>query len=291
MGVNCGADGFRVAKELFLEKWSQAPYDEPRTGMPQFLDHFRNEWANRFWNRRELAPGTVMHNNGVEASNKVIKDEVTHRTRPYASQFIKTLMEWVGHESQRYIQNKSFAHTVSFTIPDYRNAINSWREFGNTHYCKISGNDPKEEYVVAGAKCEGRLDITVARSIYDKITRYAYDSFDEFKQYQSHEVAIVSRNADKDEQFACTCRGNGKEFKCKHSIAIALFHRTLVAPAEAAIYVFGKKRRRGRPSKVAPQHRLAPPRLQHLHSSSARVLMPSDNVANLSMLFEEIHED
>ena len=103
-------------------------------------------------------------------------------------------------------------------------------------------------------------------------------------------MAVVSRNVDKDEQFTCTCQENGKNFKCKHSIAIALLHRVLEPPVEATNYL-PIKRPRGRPAKVAPQFHLAPPRLQHLDNSSSLMLLPNEDVGNLRMVFEEMVDD
>ena len=69
---------FNVASDLFLEKWRNSANKQ----MPSYLSYFKNEWlsdSHRGWYASYISG--VGTNNGLEATNAVIKKERTLRKR------------------------------------------------------------------------------------------------------------------------------------------------------------------------------------------------------------------
>ena len=67
------------------------------------LNHLVNEWLNQRLKRfyRGAAEGYAMNNNGLEGTNKGIRDTATfHELMPILA-FIPTMAEWIGTQSSR----------------------------------------------------------------------------------------------------------------------------------------------------------------------------------------------
>ena len=66
-----------AARALFFNKWEAVA--DPVT--LQVISHFKTNWNRNHlakWSRCD-APNCVVNNNGLEATNKVLKDDVTQR--------------------------------------------------------------------------------------------------------------------------------------------------------------------------------------------------------------------
>lgn len=86
-------------KSLFFEKWEGH-------ANPVVIDvtgHFKREWCNERlgnWTRGN-AHNCVINTNGLEATNKVIKDELTYRQLMPVMDFLPRSLLWVKEQSVR----------------------------------------------------------------------------------------------------------------------------------------------------------------------------------------------
>ena len=88
---------FNNVVQLFKTKWRAIP------DATVALNHFEKEWLNdrltRFY--RGAAEGFAMNNNGLEATNKTLKDNATLHEQMAILEFIPTISEWIGSQSYR----------------------------------------------------------------------------------------------------------------------------------------------------------------------------------------------
>ena len=90
-------DCFAKVVILFKDKWGA---EESATVA---LNHLVNEWLNQRLTRfyRGTAEGYAMNNNGLEGTNKGIKDTATfHELMPLLA-FLPTMADWIGTQSFR----------------------------------------------------------------------------------------------------------------------------------------------------------------------------------------------
>jgi hypothetical protein len=120
-------------KELFFLKYEQHP-------SPVVVDvtaHFKNEWCNARlgnWSSGH-AINCVINTNGLEATNRVIKDELTYRQLMPVMDFLQSSLVWLHEQSEKRSDevngllnaNKvTFATEHSFTTNNWTET-NSWR--------------------------------------------------------------------------------------------------------------------------------------------------------------------
>ena len=88
---------FKKVSLLFLEKWEEVegaekPYNKMK-------DYWLSDRLTRFY--RGAAEGFVMKNNGLEATNRVFKDECTLRERMPIMEMLPAIVDWIGNVSLR----------------------------------------------------------------------------------------------------------------------------------------------------------------------------------------------
>lgn len=247
-------------KSLFFEKWEAHI-------SPVVLDvtaHFKREWCNERlgnWTRGH-SHNCVINTNGLEATNKVIKDELTYRQLMPVMDFLQRSMVWVKEQSERRSNgpdeipnpNKiTFAHQHTRTTNDWTCA-NSW--VNNTSK-QIRYLPYLNAYVATAPGVRGDLTDARAHSYVIAFQDCNWDTYDQYTS-MSHNVSILHHDVSRPEQFNCTCSANAKQFTCVHSLGVAMMRGTLVAPHAAQIQLLGRKRRRGRKPMAAPAWEMMP---------------------------------
>jgi hypothetical protein len=196
-----------------------------------------------------------------------------------------------------------FAHAPTLSISDFKAAA-AWKVENFQKRCiKVSGNNEPLAYVSVSKSCYNAENLTmeVARQIFTKFTLFSWATWDEYVSDMQHNVCVITY-LEGLKRFTCTCKKYAKEFKCVHSVTLAMHHKLVDIPKEATVIYFSKKSRPGRPAKVLGQWSIPGPRLQNTHqssSSSGGLLLPSqlletltgDNVGNLHAAMEEAVSD
>jgi hypothetical protein len=110
-------DIFDAAYELFKEKWLKVNTNKIPT--KTFLEYFEAEWIQKHPGWYEgYAPGVPSTNNGLESTNRVIKDEGTYRVKLSLGRFLEVVKtniveRWSKERDEAKPFSKIFADKVS----------------------------------------------------------------------------------------------------------------------------------------------------------------------------------
>ena len=269
-----------MLKALFFKKWEE----HPNPVVLGVTEHFKSEWCNERlgnWTSGH-AHNCVINTNGLEGTNKVIKDELTYRQLLPIIEFLQKGLVWVREQSENRSDgpngianpNKlTFASSHTFTTNDWTSA-NSWK---NNTSKQIRFLPLLNIYVAVDAGARGHLTDVKANSYVTTFAECAWDTFDEYTS-MFFNVCILHPDETRPEMYDCTCSANAKQFTCVHSLGVAMMKGTLVPPQAAQVQLLGRKRRRGRKPLAAPAwERMAfaldtPP--QHPQQEAAILLGP-----------------
>jgi hypothetical protein len=83
-----------------------------------------------------------------------------------------------------------------------------------------------------------------AVKLIQKFSEFTFSNFNEYKTTMAS-VALVTKDATKAEKFSCTCVTNAKEFKCIHSLGVAIKVGAYVVRTSLKDVRLGRKRKRG----------------------------------------------
>ena len=119
-------------KSLFFQKWEA----HPNPVVTDVTTHFKSEWCTvRLGNWcRGHAHNCVIDTNGLEATNKVVKDDLTCRQLMPVLDFLQKSLLWVKEQSERRsngagdiinLNKIDFAKTHTFSTSDWTSA-NAW---------------------------------------------------------------------------------------------------------------------------------------------------------------------
>lgn len=238
-------DCFAKVSSLFVEKWSAVPSAQ----VP--LEHFKKIWLServcRFY--RGSAEGYVMNNNGLEATNRVLKDTGTFHELIPIMQFLPAMTTFIGDQSFR--RNPQNINTVKFSplrpdinlkdMTDGYLLMTSQMRFitVNEHLIAVDsnriGNEP--------------FDQAMADSIYTQYTTCKWDSMDHFNSFQLHVHVITP-------QRSCNCHEFGNNFKCCHVMCLEMLVDNIAVPDSAKTVPLGTKRKPGRPRKAVGRYKI-----------------------------------
>jgi hypothetical protein len=236
-------------RELFFLKWEIHEAVAVRT----LIEHFRREWCNDRlgnWTHGHIA-NYVNNTNGLEATNKVIKDDVTKRQLMPILNFLLKIQNWLGEQSEkRDITNPNyvpFATSHTFTTADWT-AAHAWRMDNNKQIRFVT---ERLTYVALSPHAVGHLTAERALTQINAFDASSWNTFDEFTNMYFN-VSIIRVDNSRPEGFKCTCMDNCKEFTCRHSLGVAMIRGTMIPPANAVVHLLGRKRKRGRKPMAAP---------------------------------------
>ena len=247
-------------KELFFLKYEH----HPNPVVVDVTAHFKNEWCNaRLGNWCSgHALNCVINTNGLESTNKVIKDELTYRQLMPVMDFLQRSLVWLQEQSEKRAEEVNglpnanritFATEHTFTTNNWTGS-NSWR----LNRSKQIRFLPQENiYVAVAPGIRGDLTDARARAYVATFTDCTWGTFDEYTS-MFFNVSILHYDVTRPEKYRCTCSVNAKEFTCVHTLGVAMMRGTLVAPHAAQIHLLGRKRKRGRKPLAAPAWEMMP---------------------------------
>ncbi|CAF1507876.1 unnamed protein product [Adineta ricciae] len=228
---------FAKASNLFIKKWNKK--------QPTFIEYFENEWLtlHRGWYEgiQHLTPST---NNGLESSNRVIKDENTFRERLPLSRFKILTFEIVEKWSKSYERNLKLFHDKQTVTLDIWTNSYQWVKLNKSIVSKKL-DDAIEFHVPAGN------ELSISKNSIEIIKKMKWYSFDQYK-IKAFSIWNVTLPMDETKWMdgQCNCPGFFKKFICKHVVGLAIRLNYCKPPPAAKNIRIGEKRRRGRPSKA-----------------------------------------
>ena len=180
-----------------------------------------------------------MITNGLEGTNKVIKDELTFRQLMPVLDFLQKALPWLreqsekreeGPEGERNPNVLKFATRHDFTTLDLTEA-HSW----NTNTRKQIRFLPQHNvYVTAAPGDGGDLTDIRAQGYLHTFNTCSWATYDEYTSMFNN-ISILRSDPTRPELYNCTCSKNAKTFTCVHSLGVAIMRRTLVAPRAAQV--------------------------------------------------------
>jgi hypothetical protein len=234
---------------LFFQKW------EPNTcrTVRSVVASFKKEWCNekhKRWTAGE-DPESVMCTNGLEATNKVIKDDVTDHQLLPVIEFFERMLNWLEEISYKWDPNNP--HHIPFaSVHTHNNAefalAYAWTKDTKKQLRFIEAHN---SYVTVVSSASGDLTDAKALRLLEKFVNVSWTSFNEFTA-TFHHVHILDSDNSRPEGYNCTCRKNAKEFTCVHSLGVALIRGTMVPPQGAYVQLLGRQMKRGRRPQAAP---------------------------------------
>ena len=199
---------FKKATTLFIKKWRQKKAVD-------FIDYMHQKWLSTHdtWYEgfMHFTPST---NNGLEANNRVLKDEETIRERVPLSRFSKQALEIVAKWSLAYPRNlKIFYHKQTVDTALWTQAY----QWAKKNKKILSFLDEKTTYYYVPA---GDCTIITNEDI-EKIGQMRWTTFDQFKKRAFAVWCIILPNDNtKWSEGTCSCPTFFKQFICKHVVGI-----------------------------------------------------------------------
>ena len=248
LSISWTVEVFNESLRLFFLKWEV----DGNLIVKSVVNHFRREWTTnnlRRWSRGHAPHNCVVNNNGLEATNNVIKNEVTERRLLPIMDFLVEAGRFVTVRSERKdetsITYAPFARVKTMKTKDWVDSYR-WTKCKEKQI-RLSG----AVYVVIHKGVNGNLTDAKASSLVDKFTNFTFATFDEFTTL-TYNCCILRVDMNRTEGYDCTCHQNAKEFSCIHSVGVAIIRHTMVPPAAARVTLLGRKRRRGRRPMAVP---------------------------------------
>lgn len=219
---------FETALDLFLKKWENEA---------DFVAYFKEEWINQNPNWYEGAMQNVPStNNALEATNRVLKDDVTGRERLSIGEFISVLADMISRYSRRSTTDLKMSLTPS--IPNLTwSAAHKWA---------------KENHTLVKKRCpNGDTYISVRSSNWSEHVKSNWASLLEFKIFYNSTWTVTLPSTEKKWLKAhCSCPYYQKKIVCKHVVGISIRMAEVTVPEDAKNILFVAKRKRGRPAKA-----------------------------------------
>ena len=238
-----------MLRSLFFDKWE----NHESAAVKVVISNFKRDWCNERvgnWTHGHIH-NYVNNTNGLEATNKVLKDDVTKRQLMPILNFLLKIQLWLGEQSaKRDINNPNymkFAASHTFETADWTIA-HAWR---TDKMKQIRLVQDGQVYVTLSATAAGHLTHDRAVQLINTFTDSTWNTFDAFTT-MFYNVSILRIDETRPEGYRCSCIANCKEFTCCHSLAVAMIRGTLVPPENARIHLLGRKRKRGRKPQAAP---------------------------------------
>ena len=225
---------FQYSSNLFLEKW-RAKNIQP---LNDFLCYFETEWllsSNSGW-YEGMYDRTTKQNNGLEATNNVIKTHHTLRSRlslnHYLNNAVNMLKEW---SIDRNRKENIFSET--FDIDCYYSYAYKWAKNGNILLRVMNTSN----FIVCKKDYEHLIP-----SFQNFISNVLTFDFDTLKDIVMN-VFYVILNQDDWRFSTCSCPFYQKNYSCGHIINIAVSLNLTKYPSYCKnLLLIGDKPKRGR---------------------------------------------
>lgn len=238
---------FLKASNLFLEKWSGTDDDQVK----EFIHYFNSQWLekNSKW-YEGIAVGYPSTNNGLEATNSVIKKEYTLRERLPVGQFLHNILEllvrWSKERNPESPNFKKFCEVPTISLQQWTCAY-QWAMLNKKVLQENSEEDGSKVFYTCSDSINQSIDVEQLSIYKDKEGKW--ETFDEFKNY-SYSVWMINIDCKDLNLSKCTCPYFLKHLNCKHVLGMKIRLKLVDVPTEAKLIPLGQKRKRGRPAKA-----------------------------------------
>lgn len=227
---------FDRISHLFLLKWFNT-----RPDIHEFLEYFQEEWLKKNKNWYEgAALGYPSTNNGIEATNAIIKKEHTLRERLPVGQFLNCLdnllLKWSKERDHLLPTYKPFSLEPTISIKD-------WTEAYQWVLLNKNIRIVDDKFYIASSNCENDAVFT---ELFTRFTEKNWETFDEYKKI-NFSFWVIEKKCD---EYECSCPAFMKNYKCKHALGLKIRLKVVNVPQEAKMIPLGNKRKRGRPAKA-----------------------------------------
>ena len=241
LSVSFTPEDAEKAIALFLVKWEA----NENAVIKNVTAHFKLQWTNNNvsnWTRGHC-PNCVVNNNGLEATNHVIKVEVTQRKLLPVLTFFAEVSRWLMNQSTR--RDPTNVNFIPFTSV-HTISTGDWTEAYRWHkdtakQVRIVGN----VYVALHGNVTGDLTDAKAAKFISQFTDFTFVTFDEYTSL-ANGICIIRPDTSREEGYNCTCKANAKQHSCIHSLGVGILRGTMAPPREARATLLGRKRTRGR---------------------------------------------
>lgn len=234
---------FKMMTKKFCEKWIELENE--------FVTYFKKQWLGRHCNWYEgAAIYTPSTNNAQEGYNGAIKKKVTLRRRLPIKEFLGSMKQMASERSQQLHDGvRKFALEPAITKKLMQSAVMLEQKPCKAFKAKKSADDMEgvSTYVVPSSKCS---EENAKMSYYKEILSRDWKSFDEFIQhgFQLFWIIRIKRTENWKTESSCSCPVFGKEYICKHILALSYREKLVEVPNIANPTLLTKKNiRKGRP--------------------------------------------
>ena len=212
-------DAAKSLQGLFFAKWD----GQIDNRAADAAAHFRTEWCNERlcnWSRGH-APNAAVNTNGLESTNKVVKDELTFRQLMPVIDLLQKGISWLHEQSQKRdesVENVNpnlvkFAKQHTFTNKDWTSAHN-WKVSTAKQIRYLPHVDV---FVAVAPGVKGDLTDEKANHYVTTFTDCSWSTYDKYTT-MFHNVFILWSDPTRPEKYDCTCAANAKTSACTDSL-------------------------------------------------------------------------
>ena len=210
-----------------------------------FVNYFYDSNIVRYkgWHAGRFV-GAPSTNNGLEATNNVIKTHYTFHERlpmgPFLDLLKSMIHDWSVERSDKAVNTKIFATEPIVDLKLMTEAYN-WRRGKPT--VRVSKNI---YFIAPGSGVQMKAADTTKFLRQRELKNWK--RFDTYIRHQNS-IWMVTFNTTNWKTSSCTCPTFFKTYLCKHIVGVALMSKLFAVPPEAKAIPLGQKRKRGRPAK------------------------------------------
>ena len=190
-----------MLRSLFFDKWE----NHESAAVKVVISNFKRDWCNERvgnWTHGHIH-NYVNNTNGLEATNKVLKDDVTKRQLMPILNFLLKIQLWLGEQSaKRDINNPNymkFAASHTFETADWTVA-HAWR---TDKMKQIRLVQDGQVYVTLSATAAGHLTHDRAVQLINTFTDSTWNTFDAFTT-MFYNVSILRIDETRPEGYRCS---------------------------------------------------------------------------------------
>ena len=305
---------FRVVYELLEMKYANEDMEEDlKSLVDDFFQYFRKQWVDspvfRWWEGAH--PWKISNNQGIEGTNRVIKEEHTFKRRCPLGNFFnivdRMVFEWSKKSDDILFQPR--LNTLFDPKSGLKNRTQGyqWAQANKSGMEKMMAINPKNKYTISEAlefqlgkvdniwvvtSSNNLLNSSLKERAKERIRQRKDPSFESFKDYQKVRSSCWILE-ERDGDFYCDCpvgmKGNRRmtilfnisivtHFAgklCKHTVGLYYLQGKLEVTSEVRSVPLGQKRKRGRPKKFPNCLTRSPP----VHPLSQDEIQPAEESA------------
>jgi hypothetical protein len=233
-------DEFQTASKLWITKWASDPVTL------DFANYFRTEHIDKCSGWFESrAPGSPSTNNGLEATNNVIKKECTIRERLPMGLFFEKSKEyvegWSESRNPATVNFTTFAVKPSITLRLETSAYN-WARSNSF----IRSSRDKGCYYIRTKESQKSFPISEVNEYERQRRQMQWRKFSTYAKWKSSFSKVTMAGGEWEGAF-CSCPNFQKNYVCHHILGLAVRQKLYEVRPEAKSIPIGEKRKRGRP--------------------------------------------